>query len=175
MAADVLHFVQKNNLTEISLLGHSMYVTDFSSCATPTHPLWRGGKVAMSLALHPDLPSSILSNLIVEDIAPNRGKLSDEFLLYIQAMQKIESLKLKTRKEATEVLQEYEKVRSRFPDCLFCITCALGPKPDSIPPYQSNPPILIQWTCLLPNSPRHSSRFYIRDWVIPLCTRGNEV
>ncbi|KAF5368895.1 hypothetical protein D9758_002971 [Tetrapyrgos nigripes] len=92
MAADVLHFIQKNDLTEISLLGHSM-----------------GGKVVMSLALNPNLPSSILSNLIVADIAPSRGELSDEFMSYIHAMKKIESMKLTTRKEATEVLQQFEK------------------------------------------------------------------
>ncbi|THV04782.1 alpha/beta-hydrolase [Dendrothele bispora CBS 962.96] len=92
MATDVLHFIQKKELEGISLLGHSM-----------------GGKVVMSLALNPSLPPSTLSNLIVADIAPNRGKLSEEFMNYIEAMKKIERLRLRTRKEATQVLQEYEK------------------------------------------------------------------
>ncbi|KAK7462741.1 hypothetical protein VKT23_007327 [Stygiomarasmius scandens] len=110
MAADVLHFIQKKELREISLLGHSM-----------------GGKVAMSLALNPSLPPSTLSNLIVADIAPSRGKLSDEFLTYIQAMKKIEDMKLKTRKEATEVLREYEKDASVVAFLLTNIIIPSGP------------------------------------------------
>ncbi|GAW03461.1 alpha beta-hydrolase [Lentinula edodes] len=51
-----------------------------------------GGKVAMALALNPSLPPTVLQNLIVADIAP-----------------KIESMKLRTRKEARQVLTEYEK------------------------------------------------------------------
>ncbi|KAE9392569.1 alpha/beta-hydrolase [Gymnopus androsaceus JB14] len=92
MAADVLHFIQQRNLSKISLLGHSM-----------------GGKVVMALALNPSLPHSVLHNLIVADIAPIRASLSGEFLSYIEAMKRVESMKLRTRKEALEVLAEYEK------------------------------------------------------------------
>lgn len=64
----------------------------------------------MALALNPSLPSHVLQNLIVADIAPIRAELSNEFKLYIEAMKRIESMKLQTRKEATQVLTEYEKV-----------------------------------------------------------------
>lgn len=92
MAEDVLHFIHKHSLTDVSLLGHSM-----------------GGKVAMSVALHPSLKPSMLSNLIVADIAPSKGQLSKEFISYIEAMKKIDDAQIQTRKEALHILHEYEK------------------------------------------------------------------
>ncbi|KAI0749372.1 alpha/beta-hydrolase [Daedaleopsis nitida] len=92
MAADVLHFCQAHKLSDVSLLGHSM-----------------GGKVAMTVALDPELPSDLLSHLIVADIAPARGALSSEFRGYIEAMQKIEESQVKTRQEADRMLKPYEK------------------------------------------------------------------
>lgn len=65
----------------------------------------------MSFALNPDLPQNLLSNLIVADIAPSRGDLSPEFMGYVDGMRKIESSKVSSRKEAQEILSEYEKVR----------------------------------------------------------------
>ncbi|KAL7279148.1 hypothetical protein ACG7TL_006988 [Trametes sanguinea] len=91
MAADVLNFCRAHSLTNISLLGHSM-----------------GGKVAMSVALDPELPSELLSHLIVADIAPARGALSDEFQSYIRGMKKIEESHVKTRQEADRLLREVE-------------------------------------------------------------------
>ncbi|KAJ7462052.1 Alpha/Beta hydrolase protein [Mycena latifolia] len=102
MAADVIHFIRKHSLSDVSLIGHSM-----------------GGKVAMTVALDSALPVSTLENLIVVDIAPARGNLSDEFRGYVEAMKKIEEAKVSTRKEALEILQEYEK----NPDvCAFLLT-----------------------------------------------------
>ncbi|KAL4248699.1 AB hydrolase superfamily protein [Abortiporus biennis] len=75
MAEDVLEWCWKMSLTNISLLGHSM-----------------GGKVAMAVALSPDMPEDLLSHLIVADIAPSRGTLSPEF----------------QGKEAQHILSEYE-------------------------------------------------------------------
>ncbi|TBU50464.1 alpha/beta-hydrolase [Dichomitus squalens] len=92
MAADVLHFFQTHRLTNISLLGHSM-----------------GGKVAMTVALDPDLPRELLAHLIVADIAPARAALSPEFQGYIEAMKKIEANGVKTRQEADRVLKPYEQ------------------------------------------------------------------
>ncbi|KAJ3726595.1 alpha/beta-hydrolase [Lentinula raphanica] len=107
MAMDVMHFIEKRKLTNISLLGHSM-----------------GGKVAMTLALNPSLPSSLLQNLIIADIAPVRAQLSPEFLSYIKAMKRIEHMRLRTRKEVQSVLNEYEK----DPDVvLFLLTNILMP------------------------------------------------
>ena len=74
----------------------------------------RGGKVAMSVALSPELPSNLLSHLIVADIAPSRGPLSAEFTGYVEAMQKIEESNVKTRQEADRVLRPYEQVRTRL-------------------------------------------------------------
>ncbi|KIM84892.1 hypothetical protein PILCRDRAFT_374278 [Piloderma croceum F 1598] len=92
MAADVIHFCNKHRLRDISLIGHSM-----------------GGKVAMSVALDPELPPSFLGRLIVVDITPARAELSSEFKGYIEGMKKIEASKVKTRKQAEEILMEFEK------------------------------------------------------------------
>ncbi|EJF64737.1 alpha/beta-hydrolase [Dichomitus squalens LYAD-421 SS1] len=92
MAADVLHFFQTHKLSNISLLGHSM-----------------GGKVAMTVALDPDLPRELLAHLIIEDIAPARRALSSKFQGYIEAMKKIEANAVRTRQEADRVLKPYEQ------------------------------------------------------------------
>ncbi|PBK92853.1 alpha/beta-hydrolase [Armillaria gallica] len=92
MASDVVHFISKRHLTNVSLLGHSM-----------------GGKVAAAVALDPNLGASTLSHVISVDITPARGSLSNEFQSYIEVMKRIEALKVKTRKEAVEILHETEK------------------------------------------------------------------
>ncbi|KAI6039851.1 alpha beta-hydrolase [Pisolithus marmoratus] len=92
MAADVLGFMYKLSLSNVSLLGHSM-----------------GGKVAMTLALHPETPSDILTKVIVSDIAPVRAKASEDTILHIKGMEAIESSGITTRKEADEILEGYEK------------------------------------------------------------------
>lgn len=95
MAADLLRFLKSisSNVSngDISLLGHSM-----------------GGKAAMTLALHPDTPSNLLRNLIVEDISPIKGRLSKEFEGYARAMRRIMDMQCTDRKQADEVLQEIE-------------------------------------------------------------------
>ncbi|KAG0699275.1 alpha beta-hydrolase [Suillus ampliporus] len=93
MAADVLNFCQKHALHDISLMGHSM-----------------GGKVAMALALHPELPSNLLTDLIVSDIAPVRAKVSHDTVQHIHAMERIEANSISTRKEADEIMSEHEKI-----------------------------------------------------------------
>ncbi|KAF8912313.1 Alpha/Beta hydrolase protein [Mucidula mucida] len=110
LASDVLHFLDKKGLTNVSLLGHSM-----------------GGKVAMSVALS---DPSKLSNLIVVDIAPSKGKMSSEFHQYVQAMRRIEELQLKSRKEASYVLHEIEKDPNIV---LFLLTNLVVPSPGSDP------------------------------------------
>ena len=77
-----------------------------------TRIISRGGKVAMAFALNSDLPRDMLSNLIVVDIAPSKGELSSEFTTYVEGMKKIEASKVSSRKEAQDILTEYEKVRS---------------------------------------------------------------
>lgn len=66
----------------------------------------------MAFALDPNLPQNMLSNLIVADIAPSKGDLSPEFKGYVDGMKKIEASKVSTRKEAQDILAEYEKVRT---------------------------------------------------------------
>ncbi|KAG1845326.1 alpha beta-hydrolase [Suillus subalutaceus] len=92
MAADVLSFCQKHSLRDISLMGHSM-----------------GGKVAMALALHPELPSDLLADLIVSDIAPVRAKVSQDTVQHIRAMEIIQAGNISTRKEADEIMSEHEQ------------------------------------------------------------------
>ncbi|KAI0314313.1 Alpha/Beta hydrolase protein [Amylostereum chailletii] len=91
MAIDVLEFCASRSLTNVSLLGHSM-----------------GGKVAMAVALSPDLPPNLLNHLIVADIAPARADLSPEFKGYVEAMQKIEEGQVSSRKDAQDILTPYE-------------------------------------------------------------------
>ncbi|KIJ62850.1 hypothetical protein HYDPIDRAFT_176285 [Hydnomerulius pinastri MD-312] len=92
MAADVLDLCQRLSLTNISLLGHSM-----------------GGKVAMSFALNPETPPDLLKDLIVSDIAPVRAKVSADTVLHIEGMEKVEASNITSRKQANEILEEYEK------------------------------------------------------------------
>ncbi|GLB44859.1 putative alpha beta-hydrolase [Lyophyllum shimeji] len=92
MAADVHHFVTKNQLEDISLLGHSM-----------------GGKVAMTVALSGTLPA--LSNLIVSDISPTQTCLPPAFTTYLKAMAHIEdpASAIRTREQADDILKGVEK------------------------------------------------------------------
>jgi len=67
----------------------------------------------MTLALDKDLPSNLLKNLIVVDIPPIKGSVSRTTISYIEAMRRIEDLKLtgsSIRKEADELLIDVEKV-----------------------------------------------------------------
>ncbi|KAG6831519.1 hypothetical protein H0H92_009787 [Tricholoma furcatifolium] len=91
MAGDVRHFITKNSLENVSILGHSM-----------------GSKVAMTLALSSSLPN--LEKLIISDIAPTRSSLSSSFKRYLSAMAHIEnpSSNIKTRDEADSVLKMTE-------------------------------------------------------------------
>jgi len=68
----------------------------------------------MALALSPELPKELLSNLIVVDIAPSKGDLSSEFRGYVEAMKKIVRSNVSTRKEAQDILSEYENVYFLF-------------------------------------------------------------
>ncbi|KAJ7599245.1 Alpha/Beta hydrolase protein [Mycena floridula] len=107
MASDVLRFMQKHSLSNVSLLGHSM-----------------GGKAAMAVALSPSLSESTISRLIIADIAPSKGALSPEFRSYVEAMKKIDDARVSTRKQAMEILNEYEKDPSI---CAFLMTNLVVP------------------------------------------------
>jgi hypothetical protein len=62
--------------------------------------------MALALSGHP-----AISRLAVLDIAPSKGKISPEFVSYLSAMKEIESARVANRKQATEILQKYERVR----------------------------------------------------------------
>ncbi|KAF5392223.1 hypothetical protein D9757_001592 [Collybiopsis confluens] len=114
MAADILHFVQKLGLSEISLLGHSM-----------------GGKAVMTLALDNQIPSDLLKNLIVVDISPIKGHVSTTTHLYLEAMRRIEEFKLagpNVRKEADKILVDVEKDPATR---AFLLSTLITPPPDS--------------------------------------------
>jgi hypothetical protein len=71
--------------------------------------LLRGGKVAMTVALS---SPTIISKLIVSDIAPTRTSLSSSFIRYLKAMAAIEDpiSGARTRQEAGKVLEGVENV-----------------------------------------------------------------
>lgn len=96
MATDVVQFMVQNRCkNDVTLLGHSM-----------------GGKVAMATALSPLLQEHLptaLARLVVVDIAPGAGRISDEFRSYITAMQAVEDAQVKSKKEADPILEQYEK------------------------------------------------------------------
>jgi hypothetical protein len=67
----------------------------------------------MAFALNPQLPKDMLSRLIVADISPAKGPISDEFRAYVRAMKEIEAKHTRSRKEADEILEAYEPVGTR--------------------------------------------------------------
>jgi hypothetical protein len=73
-----------------------------------------GGKVVMTLALHPATPPNLLRNLIVEDISPIKGRMSKEFEGYARAMRRIMDAGCTDRKQADQMLQEIEPVSLRL-------------------------------------------------------------
>lgn len=91
MAQDVIEFMSSRNLNNVGLIGHSM-----------------GGKVSMSVALHPGLPSGMVRNLISVDMSAKRGPLSPEFERYIDAMVEIRDKPCRSRNEADTILQATE-------------------------------------------------------------------
>jgi pimeloyl-ACP methyl ester carboxylesterase len=114
MANDILHFFRSHSLSNVSLLGHSMYLHLLSFRRVLLTYHIRGGKVAMTVALSPGLPADAIENLIVADIAPSNAMLSTEFQGYVEAMNKIEQSKVNSRREAQDILAPYEPVRRQL-------------------------------------------------------------
>lgn len=69
----------------------------------------RGGKVSMTLFLTKP-HHSVLKDLIVLDIAPNKGSISEDFKGYLRSMRDLERGRVGTRKEADVVLRESVEV-----------------------------------------------------------------
>lgn len=88
LAGDVVEFVKGKGWSEVGVVGHSM-----------------GGKVAMALTLSGSIP---LSHLVVVDMSPARGPISNEFASYLEAMKAITQSHVTSRKAADHILQSYE-------------------------------------------------------------------
>jgi len=90
MANDVRALITNMGWEDVSVMGHSM-----------------GGKVSMALFLSSQSQTSAspLSDLIVVDIAPTRGSISEDFKGYLRAMKRIEEMKVGSRKEADKILE----------------------------------------------------------------------
>ncbi|KAJ2476418.1 hypothetical protein EV174_004939, partial [Coemansia sp. RSA 2320] len=88
MSADVVRFIRDHGLNTPVLVGHSM-----------------GGKVVMRTALdHPDL----VSQLIVDDMAPAQVELAHDFGRYVSKLQEIEGQGISSQKEADAMLAGVE-------------------------------------------------------------------
>ncbi len=83
MTEDIRQFLEGNNLSDVSLLGHSM-----------------GGKVAMCFA---SKYPQILQKLIVVDIAPKAYE-SSHFKIFIEAMLSVDLAAVQSRKEIENLL-----------------------------------------------------------------------
>ncbi|CAD6584492.1 MAG: hypothetical protein CYPHOPRED_002735 [Cyphobasidiales sp. Tagirdzhanova-0007] len=88
-AKDVSRFFETEKLSEVVLMGHSM-----------------GGKVAMSQAL---LEPDSLARLISVDMSPAKGKISPDFVKYIEGMREVQKTGVKSKKEADVILQKFEE------------------------------------------------------------------
>ncbi|KAH9860043.1 hypothetical protein IAQ61_011827 [Plenodomus lingam] len=87
MATDVEAFLSTHNLTNSTLIGHSM-----------------GAKIVMAMALrNPDC----CANIIPVDNAPVDAALSSDFPKYAEGMRKVEAAKPMSMKDADAVLQPY--------------------------------------------------------------------
>ncbi|KAI8642703.1 Alpha/Beta hydrolase protein [Parasitella parasitica] len=88
MTEDLKTFIDKHNIKQPILLGHSM-----------------GGKAVMNTALqYPDL----VSKLIVVDMPPLAMKLARSFSNYVTAMKAIETANPSKQSEADKILSQYE-------------------------------------------------------------------
>ncbi|KAF2993807.1 hypothetical protein E8E13_001090 [Curvularia kusanoi] len=89
LAEDVEAFLQKHNLKNSTLIGHSM-----------------GAKTVMAMALrNPDC----CANIIPVDNAPVDAALSSDFPKYAEGMKKVAEGKPKSQRAADELLQPYAK------------------------------------------------------------------
>ncbi|KAI8324362.1 Abhydrolase domain-containing protein C22H12.03 [Martensiomyces pterosporus] len=88
MSADIVRFIGDHELGKPVLMGHSM-----------------GGKVVMLTALdRPDL----VSQLIVDDIAPMQLELTHDFAAYVAKLGEIERANVTSQKVADQMLAEVE-------------------------------------------------------------------
>ncbi len=108
MANDVKEFIERHDLKNPILMGHSMYPSSTSAWLNGQQLIHsRGAKVAMTLCLRePKLPAAMIS----VDNAPVVLPVGNEFLRYIQGMRDIQNSKIMKRVEADHIMERYEKV-----------------------------------------------------------------
>jgi pimeloyl-ACP methyl ester carboxylesterase len=90
LAEDVEFFLQQHRLKDVTLIGHSM-----------------GAKTVMTMALR---DPSCCSNIIAVDNAPVDAALTSDFPRYVEGMRKVEEAKVKSQKEADQILEPFAKV-----------------------------------------------------------------
>jgi pimeloyl-ACP methyl ester carboxylesterase len=106
LADDVEAFLQKHNLKNATLIGHSM-----------------GAKTVMTMALrNPDC----CANIIPVDNAPVDAALSSDFPKYAEGMQHVERSQPKSQKEADKLMEPYAK---DLPVRQFLLTNMMRPEP----------------------------------------------
>jgi pimeloyl-ACP methyl ester carboxylesterase len=131
MAEDVAAFIQKHELQQPTLIGHSMYghllrLQVFMipcPCPCPFCPsslkagdvdpsgFGRGAKTAMTLALR---SPEMVKDLVSVDNAPVDARLESEFARYTQGMRKVDEANVAKLGQADEILRDYEKVLVAF-------------------------------------------------------------
>ena len=90
LAEDVENFLRKHEIKDATLIGHSM-----------------GAKTVMTVALR---DPNACANIIAVDNAPVDAALASDFPRYVEGMRKVEDGKVKSQKEADEILEPYAKV-----------------------------------------------------------------
>jgi hypothetical protein len=126
----------------------------------------------MTLALS---SPTILSNLIVSDIAPTRTSLSSSFIRYLKAMTAIgdPASGARTRQEAGKILEGVEKVRPLIVLLFFLkhYQSIVGPGSPPIPSDKLTPSFCFQNTfqdSQIPDSYPDSYRSHSCTWFISL-------
>ncbi|KAH8725222.1 Alpha/Beta hydrolase protein [Phaeosphaeriaceae sp. PMI808] len=106
LADDILAFLQKHNLKDATLIGHSM-----------------GAKTIMTMALR---DPTCCANIIPVDNAPVDAALSSDFPKYAEGMLRVEQARPTSQKQADEILQPYAK---DLPVRQFLLTNLIRPSP----------------------------------------------
>lgn len=110
MAEDVAEFIRGHNLSNTTLIGHSMCVRTwpfFTHLEERVLIGSRGAKTAMTLALR---RPEIVADIVSVDNAPLDAALLSEFAKYVQGMKKVEEAGVTRQAEADAILKDYEEV-----------------------------------------------------------------
>ncbi|KAF2637709.1 alpha/beta-hydrolase [Massarina eburnea CBS 473.64] len=106
IASDVHAFLEKHDLKNSTLIGHSM-----------------GAKTVMTMALQ---DPSCCANIVAVDNAPVDATLASDFPKYVKGMRRVEDAKPQSQKAADEILAPYAK---ELPVRQFLLTNLVRPAP----------------------------------------------